>query len=348
MVELVSGLNRDSHYFDLQSSSRDFLVYQSPKFLSFLSAALGMESMGLAHFDHAGRMVGAIPFFVKEVSGIGKVMNSLPWFGSHGAPLIRDCQDRDAILSQLFLKLNEFLQEQQVDFATVICNPKSSEEINRTVARLGMRHAIDHRTGQWTDISQASDELKLMDRFHSKTRNMIRKAKKESFVFGIDQGLAAKEFLIDTHFENMAAIGGRPKLKSHFYSLFENMEGDYEIWTAKFHGTYASALLLLKHAKIVEYFIPVIKHEYRASQCLSGLIFSAMSDLSKRGFDSWNWGGTWKDQESLYRFKSRWGAEDVGYSYFTFYGNEMPSKTKLNLFLENFPFFFVFPNRDIK
>ena len=55
---------------------------------------------------------------------------------------------------------------------------------------------------------------------------------------------------------------------------------------------------------------------YRSEQPLSVLIFRAMQDaIKEKGSKHWNWGGTWKSQHGVYRFKSRWGAHDNKYRY---------------------------------
>ena len=51
-----------------------------------------------------------------------------------------------------------------------------------------------------------------------------------------------------------------------------------------------------------------------AEQPLSVIIFNAMKDAVMEKIAKWNC-DNWKSQEGVYRFKSRWGAEDVFYDY---------------------------------
>jgi hypothetical protein len=41
-----------------------------------------------------------------------------------------------------------------------------------------------------------------------------------------------------------------------------------------------------------------------------------MMETAREGFTCWNWGGTWRSQEGVYRFKNRFGARDMPYRYF--------------------------------
>jgi len=63
--------------------------------------------------------------------------------------------------------------------------------------------------------------------------------------------------------------------------------------------------LLFYYGKTIEYFTPVFRNEYRSYQPMSLLIYQAMVDGAKAGYERWNWGGTWENQEGVYRFKSK-------------------------------------------
>jgi lipid II:glycine glycyltransferase (peptidoglycan interpeptide bridge formation enzyme) len=92
----------------------------------------------------------------------------------------------------------------------------------------------------------------------------------------------------------------------------------------------------------VEYFTPVITHDYRHQQPLSLIIFEAMKDSINRGIKKWNWGGTWGTQEGVYRFKSRWGAKDFPYQYHIHYRPEAKLLTR-NEVMDHYAFFYYLP-----
>ena len=72
-----------------------------------------------------------------------------------------------------------------------------------------------------------------------------------------------------------------------------------------------AGVVIIKYENTIEYFTPVVEEEFRDSQALSALIYDLMENFSMQGFKLWNWGGTWRSQEGVYRFKNRWGAEDM-------------------------------------
>ena len=144
---------------------------------------------------------------------------------------------------------------------------------------------------------------------------MIRKAIKNRIEVEIDNNQC--DFLMKTHIENISRLNGTFKQKSFFENLnvFFKEGIDYNIYVAKINGRIISALLLFYFNGTVEYFMPVVDFEYKNLQPLSLIICKAMIDSIEIGFKKWNWGGTWKEQSGVYRFKSRFGAKDFKYSY---------------------------------
>jgi lipid II:glycine glycyltransferase (peptidoglycan interpeptide bridge formation enzyme) len=104
-----------------------------------------------------------------------------------------------------------------------------------------------------------------------------------------------------------------------------------------------AALLLFYLNKVVEYFTPVVDVQYRTLQPLSLLIHHAMLDAISRGCRWWNWGGTWAEQEGVYRFKKRWGTNDYPYKYFTSVYDPTVLSLPPRQLLHEYPYFYVFP-----
>ena len=143
----------------------------------------------------------------------------------------------------------------------------------------------------------------------------------------------------------MAAIGGLAK-EDAFFKVFPKIfeaAKDYNIYVASKHNKRVAALLVFYYKGTVEYFTPVIDHEYRSDQPLALIIYQAMLDASQNNAEWWNWGGTWLSQEGVYKFKKKWGAEDKPYYYFTVCKNEsFKTLTKQDL-LESYKSFFTIP-----
>ena len=98
----------------------------------------------------------------------------------------------------------------------------------------------------------------------------------------------------------------------------------------------------------VEYFVPAIDIEWRKEQP-SALIHIAMYDAIKEKNSEMELGGTWTTQKSVYHFKSRWGAKNLPYFYYSkiFLMKKIPYITPKEL-LESYPFFYTIPFSNFK
>ena len=104
-----------------------------------------------------------------------------------------------------------------------------------------------------------------------------------------------------------------------------------------------AALLLFYHNKTVEYFTPVIKKQYRSTQALSYIIYSAMIEAREKGFLNWNWGGTWSSQSGVYDFKKKWGTKDNHYYYYIKISNKELLKSTIEILENEYYGFYTIP-----
>lgn len=330
VIGLTSSL--DEEYERYVSEHEAGLLYYSSAYRRLLEGTVRGESCYLVARRH-GRICGVMPVF-RQAGPYGTVVNALPYFGSHGAPIADDAAAETALL-QAF---GELASSSDVASATVIGNPMSPPRTRPTF------DVVDERIGQLTPIDFADDHgERLMEAYHSKTRNMIRKAEKEGVLVERDDD--AFEFLLEVHRENMAAKGGLPKENAFFERLAScfSAGSGYRIYTASIDGERVAALLLLYYNGVVEYFTPVIRVEHRSSQPLSLIIFEAMADAAQRGYRLWNWGGTWPSQESLHRFKKRWGTVDRPYTYYVRVNNPTLREATPDELLAAYPDAYVLP-----
>lgn len=143
----------------------------------------------------------------------------------------------------------------------------------------------------------------------------------------------------------MIEIGGMAKPRRFFDlipSYFE-AERDYRIYVAKIGNELVAAVLVFFYNRVVEYYTPVIKKEYRDTQALSAVIFRAMCDAADSEFAWWNWGGTWLSQDGVYRFKSRWGTKDMRYKYLIQVSNAAVLDTPRTELATSYPYFYTVP-----
>lgn len=281
-----------------------------------------------------GEIVGALPLIIKE-GPLGKVANSLPFYGSHGGVLTHSSEAAHLLIDYF----NSMTDVSRIASAVYIENPFAPPEFSS-----GLQYNYqDSRIGQWTPLSSKDGFDELMAKFHYKTRNSIRKALKNNISISINNDAWA--FLYETHKENMSAIGGRAKPKEFFDLIpyYFNAGSDYNIFVAKKNGEPICALLIFYYNRFVEYFTPAIVQDYRSVQPLSLVIVEAMLDAARRGFLIWNWGGTWKSQNGVYRFKNKWNTTNKEYKYFIRIHNEKIlsiDECDLSVLYENF---YVYP-----
>lgn len=325
-------------YNDFLHACPGSLFYYSLKYKGFLEQLLDCESSYLLAVDH-DTIHGVFPLMRKK-GNLGIVYNSLPFYGSNGGIISRS----PGVFRLLKEEYNRLILKEPVAAATMIENPLLNNDYS------GLSHDMtEKRIGQWTPLPVSSDpEEELMNRFESSARRNIRRALKSGVKAGIDSFMM--DFLMEVHTRNMAAIGGKAKSADFFGFIDRHFEAgkDYNIYVARLGDTPVSALLLFYFNLTVEYFIPVTLDRYRSLQPLALLIYQAMIDASQRGFQWWNWGGTWLTQEGVYRFKKKWGAIDKEYTYYIKVNNEeIYKKTKEEL-LRSYDNFYVIDFRRLK
>ena len=315
------------------------LLYQSWRYQSLLLDLLGCRQQSLLVMDSHENVLAALPLMAMD-GPMGTVLNSLPFYGSNGALIGED----EAARAELLIAYRKMVQVPGMAASTLIENPLAPGGADGLVYDL-----VDNRIGQLTPLPPAGDhEVILMRSFHYKTRNMVRKAKKLEVRVIVDND--AIPFLLSVHEENMREIGGLAKSKRFFDVLPQHFrqDQDYRLYVANLEDKPVAAVLVFFYNRTVEYFMPVVRKEYRDSQALSAAIFHAMCDAAVQGYAWWNWGGTWPSQDGVYRFKSRWGTQDLPYRYFTSVHNLEILKADPAELLAAYPSFFTVPFSALK
>jgi hypothetical protein len=319
-------------YAQFVAAQPQALLFHSLAWRGLLLELLGCACRTLLAVDDAGALRGVLPLL--EAQGRwGRVLNSLPFYGSNGGVLALDAQAREALTRAY----DDLVAQPGVAAATLIDTPLMAPNMVRC-------NQHDARIGQVSPIAYAqAHEEALMASFHYKTRNAIRKAEKLGVqVAREDDALA---FIAEVHEQNMAAIGGRAKPRRFFALVASHFAAGtgYRIHVARLQGEPVAALLTFYCNETVEYFTPVVRETHRETQALSLVILRAMVEASQEGWRRWNWGGTWTSQEGVYRFKSRWGTQDHHYDY-RVQVNEpgLAARTRAELASE-YPYFYVLP-----
>ncbi len=292
------------------------------------------------------KIAGVLPYFKTDHHEFGTVINSLPWYGSHGGCNLKDGSDNE-VRKALLNEFKSIVDTPEVLSSTIIVTPFENGFIQQYIDVL-KTEIFDQRMGQINILPEPGQDIanRLMMTFKQKTRNLVRKSLKQGFTLEVTDADWAWQFLQEVHAENMSAIDAEPKPRSHFDAVRKKfLIHQRKLFVARLDNTATAALLLLYFNNTVEYFIPVIKKDYRSFQPLSFLIYHAMLDAVEKGFRWWNWGGTWISQNSLNHFKRGWGALDAPYTYLV---NAHPGavdtiKQHIKKIAQSFPFYYVFP-----
>lgn len=332
-MEILSAELTEAYEEFLLADERT-LLYQSSRYMGFLQELLACEQRTLLALDQQNRIVGALPLMSQE-GPFGQVINSLPYYGSNGGIVAKDVDVQQALIAAY----NEQTSRNGVAASTLIENPLF--EVDYSSVDVDLR---DERIGQFTPIAHSQNHADaLMEQFHYKTRNMVRKAEKLGIKVRVENDQI--EFLAGVHEENMHEIGGLAKSRRFFNLISKHYRADqdYRIYVACLDGQPVAAMLVFYFNRTAEYYTPVVLKDFRDTQALSATIHTAMSDASKEGFSWWNWGGTWLTQDGVYRFKSRWGTKDITYRYFIKVNNKDLLKATRQELLAGYPSFFTVP-----
>ncbi|MFA9200688.1 MAG: GNAT family N-acetyltransferase [Cypionkella sp.] len=315
---VVDDLSGDGPYAVVVEADRGALLYHSLKYGRFLKQLMPAARCEYLVALEGSRPVAALPTFALDHPVHGAVVNSLPFYGSHGGILSSPEASREA-LAGLYRAFHERNRAGGAIAATVVGNPLGSASVPPEPAP----DLTDRRIGQFSPLPPRGEPEEVADRlfgqYHQKTRNMVRKGLKAGYVMRDDGSPAMFAALARMHEEGMRAIGGKFKGPGFFAAVQSAFDegSDFRLFVAETSaGAIAAMVLVLYYRNYAEYFVPVSDADHRSNQPLSALIHHAMVEsVIHNGSDCWNWGGTWLSQDGVYRFKSRWGTIDKEYEY---------------------------------
>lgn len=313
-------------YNDFLSAHPCAMFYYSLSYKALLEDFLGCKTQYLIAVS-AGRIEGVLPLMSRD--GLyGRVLNSLPFYGSNGGILSFNVEARIA-LAEVYKDLSR-----EYSSSVYITNPL--EEISKDCIAYDYE---DRRIGQWSLLKGQEDLLKS---FASSRQRNIRRALREGIVVETTQDL---EVLFTMHRQNISSKDGIYKEKRFFDSIIKHCAfgKDYRVFMAYWHGIPIAGLLVFYYGDVIEYYTPALEYTYSTFQALPLTIFQAMCVGYEEGYKWWNWGGTWQEQDGVYRFKHKFGAVDKTYYYYiTIHNSKILSATKEEL-LSEYPYFYVIP-----
>lgn len=340
-VELEKTIDYDS-YGDFVKRIKNTTFYQSRKHLEFLESMVGSKAMVISAKEN-DELKAVFPFFIKETK-YGKVLNSLPFFGSYGS-IVSDHYEAQKNILEL---LNNFNKENDILSSVIITNPfNRNDEIYNKFYKHNSR---EERLIQCADFKNKSQDT-LWNEFEQRVRRSIRKSEKNSvIVSSINEDEQAFERFYELHKNDMESKNGRPKPPEFFkYVKKHFIRGeDYDIFTATKNNDEIAYLLVFYFSPFTEYYMPAYRPDLKHLQSTSLLIWESMKKAIKRDMGFYNFGGTWKNQRELYMFKKGWNSADYQYDYFIYRDISRINAIGLEGIRENFGNFYVTKYDEIK
>ncbi|WP_136717998.1 lipid II:glycine glycyltransferase FemX [Halorientalis salina] len=345
-IEQVVADN-ESDYESVLDTAANSTFFHSLAYRDHLQLVMRDEPKYFIAYEDS-RPVGALPTFVTRNDEYGNVLNSLPFFGSHGGVLVSseiDQETRSTARSELLSTIKSVAREENCVFSTVITSPFEEDTIYQE--ELDPDYT-DSRIGQIKPLPQSADEETLLYDVEKRCRTAIRKAKKE----GVDVTERTcderiRELLITEHTKHMEAVGGTPKPPAFFRELESHFSpnDDFKVYVAEYDNEVVGLLLLFYHQQTIEYFTPVTISEYRDVYPMNYLIYQAMRDGIREGYDTWNFGGTWTTQDGVYKFKRSFEPIETEYYYFVNQYEDVSELTSLSPdeVVNEYPWFYVLP-----
>src|SRR5262249_30675018 len=141
-------------------------VYQTWEYRNLLADLLRARPVYAGAIDDSKRLAGALPLM--ECQGpFGKVLNSLPFFGSYGGIIGRDQDARQALAEHY----NAVASAPEIAAATLVASPLEPEP------SIFLHDFTDTRIGQVTYLNLGSDpRAALLDSIDATARRNLRKA----------------------------------------------------------------------------------------------------------------------------------------------------------------------------
>ncbi|WDP89741.1 MAG: peptidoglycan bridge formation glycyltransferase FemA/FemB family protein [Desulfobacter sp.] len=325
-------------YEDFINGIHHRLLYHSRPWIRIMESIIG-DTCQVISAHHRKRLCGALPVFISRDRGAGRVINSLPFFGSIGGILCQPGQI-DKVGPGLFNALDGLAHD--LGAATAMVNPGPFDPDVSLHKKLWRPDFEEKRMAQVLKLPESKSEL--LSLFHPAKRQNIRSAiAKGSTVrpFRMDD----LDWFVDVHNRGMAAKNGIAKPRAFFHGIIDKLfpKGPFRIDVAEFQGIPFAGLLYALWGHTAEYLVPVYEPDRANLFGLPLLIHHAMARAVAHGIRRWNFGGTWNSQRGLYRFKASFGAQEKGYPYFIkVYDKRILSLDKGEL-MRYFPWYYSLP-----
>lgn len=336
--EIIQNIDYSDYEDFMKNNFSSF--YHSKNYILFLKDLLKIDPFFI-QVKEKNETISMMPFFMKK-SKHGIVINSLPFFGSYGG-IVSNNDCTKSILDEL----NNFNLENDILSSVIIPNPFLQDE--SMYENYYSYDFKDPRLIQCLDLNNKS-ENELWNSFEQRVRRAVRKSQKLSIAVTNPE---LTDEVIDEfykmHVTEMQSKGGKIKPKDFFQKIKEHfiIHRDYEIFCANANEKNLSYLLVFYHNNFVEYYMPAYTSESKNTQSTSLLIWNSIKSSLIHGINYYNFGGTWKNQPELYKFKRGWNSSDFKYNYYINCDLAKIKEIGIDEISKNYEFFYIVPFEQI-
>jgi len=338
--EIVDSVEKYNYERFVQSNNSSF--YQSIQYLSFLQEILETKCQFILLHKNK-EILGVLPFFEKQ-SKYGKVINSLPFFGSLGGVISENIEYQKNIINTL----NSYNKENDVLSSVIIQNPFHQKNM---VYRKYFIHKIEEKKQlQCISLKNKTEEV-IWNLFEQRVRRAIRKCTNHNVTIkSIPIGKNNLEHFYQLHKNEMESksVNPKPKIFFELISKYFTFNLDYNFYCAQLDNKSIAYLLVFYSEPYTEYFVPASDIDFKTIQGLSLLIWNSIKDSIKKNMLYYNFGGPGAHDQNLYRFKRGWNSVDYDYSYFIYYDNELIKEIDVATMKSKYEHFYVIPYGEIK
>ena len=349
MIEIsLLKKSEEGEYTEMLHKSNESMFFHSIPYMNLLEEFLSVKSCFIVA-RKSGRIVGAIPVYLKKNKEYGNVMNSSPFSGSNGGFIVDsriDYLEKKEIKKELLERYDELAVEKNCVLSTIITSP-FDRDILFYEDNLDYKFR-DYRLGHIKefDISFNDSEESMLRTIRRIRRRAITKSKKN---LKLEYSNNFKD-ISELHRKNIEERGVFKPFR--FFELIKKYfkEGEYELSYALMNGERIAGVLVFHFKDTVEYFSTGFDIEYKSEQATTFLIYEVMKKSIGKGFKYWNFGGTTLPaQKGVADFKKSWGSYEYPYYYYTMKHREIDEIMNLNAeeILEKYKWFYVLPFSEI-
>ena len=333
VAQLAHG--EDGAWDDFLRTQCGGLFYHSSWYRDLIAEEVGGVPEYLVARE-GGDIRGALPLIWSRDADLGgRVMNSLPFNGSHGSPIAATPEAERTLIGAW----DERSHDPGTLAATMVGNPFTERVTAPPV------HELSGERGNYSLVlPERGTREEVLAVVGPEARSNVRKAERRGVTVELRSDADAVEHVRQIHRERMSELGIEPKSDSFVAAIPDRLRAseDFDAWVARREERVVGAMLTLRFNRVADYFLSGSYPGEKTHNPHAALIFTALAHEARRGTRIWNWGGE-TSRGSVNRFKRKWGATPRRYGWFTHVNDRSVLGAGPEVLADAFPRFFVVP-----